>query len=108
MTEHSYELKGGLSQTKSKLKTLNFVEIWEKYSIYGSLVFFCSVVSFIILRRTKVLLYFVMWLMSFLNTSANGPLPDLAFTSSGNSMEFNDEIELNSENIIDVDLEKDL
>jgi len=68
LTEHSYELKGGLSLTKSKLKTLKFVEVWEKYSIYGSLLFFCSVVIYIVLKRTRILLYALVWVMSFFNS----------------------------------------
>ena len=62
MHEHAYELKTSLFQTNTKLSKLKFLELWEQYSIFGSILIFISVVIFIILRRTRVLLYFFVWI----------------------------------------------
>ena len=72
MNEHAFELKGGLNQTKRKLNTLKFVEIWEKYSLYGSLLFFCLVSTYIILKRTKIVLYIFYWIASLISSHATG------------------------------------
>lgn len=104
MNEHAYELKGGLSHTKKKLKTLRYVEIWEKYSIYGSLCFFCLVVSYITLKRTRVALFFIMWVISIfggvsdsaapviqpVSTIPKNPTPD-AYERFGNSLKSSDD-----------------
>lgn len=70
LNEHAYELKGGLAQTKNKLKTLNYVELWEKYSIYGSLGFFCMTVLYIVLKRTRVVVYAAVWILSLFGTQS--------------------------------------
>jgi hypothetical protein len=75
LNEHAYELKGGLSQTKNKLSSLKFVEVWEKYSLYGSLGVFCSVSLYIVLKRTRIVVYLFLWLVSLFSgiASLHGP-----------------------------------
>lgn len=60
--EHAYELKGGLSRTKLKLVRVRLQELWETYSLFGSVAFFFSICIYIVLRRTLVLHLLMMWL----------------------------------------------
>mmetsp|Transcript_2690 Transcript_2690/g.4042 ORF Transcript_2690/g.4042 Transcript_2690/m.4042 type:complete len:177 (+) Transcript_2690:32-562(+) len=55
LQEHSYHLKGALGSSKKRLSSLKNAEIWEKYSLLGSLVFFFAVVLYIVAKRLRLL-----------------------------------------------------
>jgi hypothetical protein len=61
LDEH-HSLKKGLASTKSRLRIVKYAEIIEQYSVFISLSFFTIVVSYIILKRTRILslIYFAL------------------------------------------------
>lgn len=60
LDEHKYHLKGALSSTRSRIEKLKSAEARERFSIVLALLFFTSVVVFIIARRLRVfsMIYF--------------------------------------------------
>ena len=63
---HSVELKGALLSTKKNLNKVKSAELWERYSLRGSLVFFFSVVIYIVCKRTRILTLFMFTLNKLL------------------------------------------
>ena len=53
--DHKYELKGTLQTTKHRLSRIKSAETRERLSIFLSMAFFTSVVTYIIARRTRLL-----------------------------------------------------
>ena len=59
--EHAHYLKNALSSTKKHLNAVKISELWERYSIAGSLCFFFSVVFYIVAKRTRLL--YLLWIL---------------------------------------------
>jgi len=55
LDEHAYSLKGALHSTKKRLNLLKMAEVWERYSVIGSVIFFTTVVLYIIIKRTRIM-----------------------------------------------------
>mmetsp|Transcript_28405 Transcript_28405/g.28709 ORF Transcript_28405/g.28709 Transcript_28405/m.28709 type:complete len:182 (+) Transcript_28405:142-687(+) len=55
--EHAYHLKGSLASAKRRLLSVKTNALLEKYSVFGSLLFFTAVVLHIIIKRTRILVW---------------------------------------------------
>lgn len=71
--EHAVSLKNALHSTKRRLISVKAAAIMEKYSVISSLLFFTMVVSYIVIKRTRV----IMWFWIVLVSSLQGMTPKL-------------------------------
>jgi hypothetical protein len=74
---HQYDLKSALSLTKTRLHKLRTIEVRERRFLSAALVFFTSVVVFIVFRRTRIL-YLILLTLSLIPK----PSPSTAPSSS--------------------------
>eukprot|EP01041_Mallomonas_annulata_P009431 gene9431-19588_t len=65
--EHAYNLKGALYSTKKRLISVKTAAAVEKYSVVGTLFFFTTVVVYIIVKRTRVLIWLWMLIASVMH-----------------------------------------
>lgn len=78
LNDHKYKLNTSLQQTKIKLQKVKNLETREKYRVFGSLIFFTTVVVYIISKRIRLLAF--IWLIIF--GKKKNTMPSISSSSS--------------------------
>lgn len=97
--EHSTHLKMALSSTKTHLHAVKRAELWEKYSLNASLLFFCCVVFYIVSKRTRIIPLLIQLMINIWNQVLKGKIDSVLlmiakrFIYDNGTIDVNDEVE---------------
>jgi hypothetical protein len=84
--EHKVELKGALRTAGHRLNKMMRVDLLEKYCVSLSLAFFFSVVAFIVIRRTRILVLLYRLAMHFFAEYIYNPETDKGLLDVANEL----------------------